>query len=218
MKLLEKMYNHNNKITIALDGPSAAGKGLIGQMLAQEFALVYVQSSIVYRGLAYVCMQENILPEDTKNVIKLSSNIDIISRVKGVDLNVERLGDIASKISVLSDVRSNLGNYLQQIIKHTPRIIMEGRDIGTVIAPKADLKIFINANVDIRAERRYKQLLLEGKDCTLSDVLRLLKSRDDRDKSRSIAPLKAADDAFIIDTSHLTPVKIIQDIKNFVGK
>jgi cytidylate kinase len=218
MKLLEKLYNHNNKITIALDGPSAAGKGLIGQMLAKEFDLVYVESSIVYRGLAYVCMQENILPEDTQNVIKLSSIIDVISRVKGVDLNVESLGDIASKISVLSDVRTNLGNYLQQIIKHTPRIIMEGRDIGTVIAPKADLKIFINANVDIRAERRYKQLLLEGKDCTLSDVLRLLESRDERDKSRSIAPLKAADDAFVIDTSHLTPVKIIQDIKNFVGK
>ena len=95
---------------------------------------------------------------------------------------------------------------------------MEGRDIGTVIAPNADLKIFINANVEIRAERRYKQLLLEGKDCTLDDVLNLLKSRDERDRLRSAAPLKAADDAFIIDASYLTPAEIIQDIKYFVGK
>jgi len=218
MKLSEKLYNHNNKVTIALDGPSAAGKGLIGTMLAQEFTLVYVQSSIVYRGLAYVCMQENILPEDVDNVIKISSSVDVISRAKGIDLNVERLGDIASKISVLPEVRANLGTYLQRLIKNTPRIIMEGRDIGTVIAPNADLKIFINANVEIRAERRYKQLLLEGKDCTLGDVLDLLKSRDERDRLRSAAPLKAADDAFIIDASYLTPAEIIQDIKNFVGK
>jgi len=218
MKLSEKLYNHNNKVTIALDGPSAAGKGLIGTMLAQEFTLVYVQSSIVYRGLAYVCMQENILPEDVDNVIKISSSVDVISRAKGIDLNVERLGDIASKISVLPEVRANLGTYLQRLIKNTPRIIMEGRDIGTVIAPNADLKIFINANVEIRAERRYKQLLLEGKDCTLGDVLDLLKSRDERDRLRSAAPLKAADDAFIIDASYLTPAQIIQDIKNFVGK
>jgi cytidylate kinase len=218
MKLSEKLYNYNNKVTIALDGPSAAGKGLIGAMLAQEFSLVYVQSSIVYRGLAYVCMQENILPEDVSNVIKLSSSVDVISRAKGIDLNVERLGDIASKISVLPEVRANLGTYLQELIKNTPRIVMEGRDIGTVIAPNADLKIFINANVEIRAERRYKQLLLEGKDCTLDDVLNLLKSRDERDRLRSAAPLKAADDAFIIDASYLTPAEIIQDIKYFVGK
>ncbi|MDP4709235.1 MAG: (d)CMP kinase [Rickettsiaceae bacterium] len=218
MKLSEKLYNHNNKITIALDGPSAAGKGLIGTMLAKEFALTYVQSSIVYRGLAYVCMQKNILPEDTSNVIKLSSSVDVIASVKGIDLNIESLGDIASKISVLPEVRANLGNYLQEFIKTTPRIVMEGRDIGTVVAPNADLKIFINANVEIRAERRYKQLLLEGKDCTLSDVLDLLKSRDERDRLRSAAPLKVADDAFVIDASYLTPAEIIQDIKIFVGK
>ena len=218
MKLSEKLYNHNNKITIALDGPSAAGKGLIGTMLAKEFALTYMQSSIVYRGLAYVCMQKNILPEDTSNVIKLSSSVDVIASVKGIDLNIESLGDIASKISVLPEVRANLGNYLQEFIKTTPRIVMEGRDIGTVVAPNADLKIFINANVEIRAERRYKQLLLEGKDCTLSDVLDLLKSRDERDRLRSAAPLKVADDAFVIDASYLTPAEIIQDIKIFVGK
>ena len=216
MKLSEKLYNHDNTMTIALDGPSAAGKGLIGSMLADEFALTYVQSSIVYRGLAYLCLQENISPEDSDAVIKLSVNSDIISRVRGVDLNVEIIGDIASKVSVLTEVRNNLGHYLQRLIKDTPRIIMEGRDIGTVVAPNADLKIFISAKV--RAKRRYKQLRLEGKDCTLSDVLDLLKNRDERDRSRSVAPLKAAADAFVIDASDLTPNQVIQSIKDFIGK
>lgn len=218
MNLSEKLYNCDSKITIALDGPSAAGKGLIGSMLAKEFALTYVQSSIVYRGLAYICWQENISPEDTENIIKLSANADIVSRVKDVDLNVEIIGDIASKISVLPEVRDNLGHYLKRLIKDKPRIVMEGRDIGTVVAPNADLKIFINANVEVRAARRYKQLRLEGKDCILGDVLDLLKNRDERDKSRDVAPLKADDEALIIDTSDLDPEQVIQSIKDFVGK
>jgi len=217
MKLLERLYNKNNRIIIALDGPSAAGKGLIGSMLAEEFSLIYVQSSIVYRGLAYICAEESVLPGDVDAVIKLSSEVDVIARIKNIDLNIESIGDIASKISVIPQVRINFGRYLRNLIETTPRIIMEGRDIGTVIVPDADLKIFITANVEVRAERRYKQLLLEGKDCTLTDVLDLLKNRDERDMSRKSAPLKAADDALIIDASDLTPLEIIQSIKNYVG-
>lgn len=217
MEVSEKLYNNKNSIIVALDGPSAAGKGLIGSMLAEEFSLTYVQSSIVYRGLAYICIEENIAPEDVDAVIKLSASVDIISRIKGIDLNIESIGDIASKISVIGQVRINLGFYLRNLIETTPRIIMEGRDIGTVVAPEANLKIFITANVEVRAKRRYKQLLLEGKDCTLTDVLDLLKNRDERDSLRASAPLKAADDALIIDASDLTPLEVIQSIKNFVG-
>ena len=217
MEVSEKLYNNKNSIIVALDGPSAAGKGLIGSMLAEEFSLTYVQSSIVYRGLAYICIEENIAPEDVDAVIKLSASVDIISRIKGIDLNIESIGDIASKISVIGQVRINLGFYLRNLIETTPRIIMEGRDIGTVVAPEANLKIFITANVEVRAKRRYKQLLLEGKDCTLTDVLDLLKNRDERDSLRASAPLKSADDALIIDASDLTPLEVIQSIKNFVG-
>jgi cytidylate kinase len=218
MRLAEKLYNSKNKIVIALDGPSASGKGTIGSMLAQEFSLVYAQSSLVYRGLAYICMQKNIAPEDRNSVIKLSENTDILSVIEGIDLNTEMIGNFASKISVYEEVRSNLGKYLQRLIKNTPRIIMEGRDIGTVVAPDADLKIFINADVKVRAERRYKQLRSEGKDCMLERVLELLKERDLRDTARDVAPLKAANDAFIIDTTNLSPAEIIQNIKNFVGE
>lgn len=217
MQLSEKMYNQDNNLVVALDGPSAAGKGLIGSMLAQEFGLVYAQSSIVYRGLAYICLQDNVSPDDIDSVIKLSATADVVSQLRGVDLNLEIIGDVASKISIITQVREHLGHYLQNLIKTTPRIIMEGRDIGTVIAPDADLKIFLTANVQVRAARRFKQLRLEGKECKLSDVLDLLKSRDKRDRVRNAAPLKAAADAFVIDASDLTPAEVIQKIKDFVG-
>lgn len=218
MSLEEKANNKNLDFKIALDGPSASGKGLIGSMLADEFNLKYVQSSIVYRGLAYVCIEDGIAPDNMEAVIRAAENEDIISRVKGVDLNVELIGDFASKISTISSVRTSLTKYLTSLVSDTPRIIMEGRDIGTVVAPNADVKIFISADVEVRAMRRYKQLQLEGKDCILGDVLDLLKKRDVRDSNRSAAPLKAADGALVIDTSKLEPSEVILKIKEFIYK
>ena len=218
MSLLDKAYNNHLNFVVALDGPSASGKGHIGSLIAEEFSLTYVSSGIVYRGLAYICLQEKLATDDKIKIIELSQNADIISRTKDVDLNVEIIGEFASKISILPQVRENLGFYLKKLIQTTPRIIMEGRDIGTVIAPNADLKIFITAYAEVRATRRYKQLLWSGKDCILSDVLDLLKSRDERDISRKVAPLVPATDACIIDTTNLTPDQVVQKVKDIVSK
>jgi len=218
MSVLEKAKNKDSKFVIALDGPSASGKGLIGSMLAEEFSLVYVQSSLVYRGLAYICLQKGISSEDSAAVIELSRTEDVIARIHGVDLNLEAIGEAASKLSVIPEVRENLSHYLKNLIKTTPRIIMEGRDIGTVVAPEADLKIFITADVNVRAERRFKQLRKAGKDCMLAEVLDLLKSRDQRDQQRSVAPLRAAAGALVIDTSDITSLQVIQIIKDFISK
>lgn len=216
MNLTEKANNKNLDFKIALDGPSASGKGLIGSMLAKEFSLKYVQSSIIYRGLAFVCIEDGIDPDNIDAVMHASENEDVISRVKGIDLNTELIGDIASKISTIPGVRANLTKYLINLMNNTPRIVMEGRDIGTVVAPDADVKIFISADVQVRAMRRYKQLQSEGKDCILDDVLDLLKKRDARDSNRNVAPLKAADDALVIDTSELNPSEVILKIKEFI--
>ncbi|MDP5110397.1 MAG: (d)CMP kinase [Rickettsiaceae bacterium] len=216
MNLTEKANNKNLDFKIALDGPSASGKGLIGSMLAKEFSLKYVQSSIIYRGLAFVCIEDGIDPDNIDAVMHASENEDVISRVKGVDLNTELIGDVASKISTIPGVRANLTKYLINLMNNTPRIVMEGRDIGTVVAPDADVKIFISADVQVRAMRRYKQLQSEGKDCILDDVLDLLKKRDARDSNRNVAPLKAADDALVIDTSELNPSEVILKIKEFI--
>ena len=129
MSLEEKANNKNLDFKIALDGPSASGKGLIGNMLAKEFGLKYVQSSIVYRGLAYICIEDSIAPDNIEAVIRAAENEDIISRVKGVDLNVELIGDFASKISTINSVRTSLTKYLSSLMIDTPRIIMEGREV-----------------------------------------------------------------------------------------
>ncbi len=214
--LKEKAYTPNTRFIIALDGPSASGKGSIGKMLASEFNLKYVQSGIVYRSLAYLCMINNIDVTDLKKIIELSKTDNLIELTKGVDLNQENIGNYTSQISTIPEVRVNINKYLILMIETYPRILMEGRDIGTVIAKDADLKIFITADVNKRAERRYKQLHEEGKKCTLKDVLQLLKERDLRDSTRIADPLAIASDAFVIDTSHMNQDQVIANIKNYI--
>jgi len=214
--LKEKAYNPNTRFIIALDGPSASGKGSIGKMLASEFNLKYVQSGIVYRSLAYLCIINNIDVTDLKKIIELSKTDNLIELTKGVDLNQENIGNYTSKISTIPEVRANINKYLILMVKTHPRIIMEGRDIGTVIAKDADLKIFITADVNKRAERRYKQLHEEGKKCKLEEVLELLKERDLRDSMRITDPLLVSSDAFIIDTSHMNQKQVIAEIKNYI--
>ncbi len=211
-KAKDKTY----RFVIALDGPSASGKGLIGKLIAEEFNMKYVQSSILYRGLAYLCMKKNINIKETQQIIKLSESA-ILEKTKNIDLNQEDIGNYASKISIIPEVRRNLNKHLIRLIQDTARIIMEGRDIGTVVAPDADLKIFITASTEKRAFRRYKQLRSEGKECILSDVLELLKERDLRDSGRKHSPLIPSDDSFVIDTSELSPEEVIAKIKSYIG-
>ena len=215
---------------IALDGPSAAGKGHIGTMLATEFDLYYMQSSVVYRGLAYVCMSENMLADDSVGVVAIAETYAFEKNnhywctpmvpndrhciyASPSELATERIGEFASRISVLPAVRTLLGQVLRDFVHATPQLVMEGRDIGTAIAPHADLKIFITATPTVRAERRYKQLLSMGQPCTLHDVRVQLNIRDSRDESREASPLKPAHDAMVIDTSHLIPDQVVAIIK-----
>jgi len=214
--LKEKAYNQHNRFVIALDGPSASGKGSIGRMLASGFYLEYVQSGIFYRSLAYLCIVNNIDVTEVKKIIELSRSDNLTELTKGVDLNQENIGNYASKISTIPEVRANINKCLILMVKTHPRIIMEGRDIGTVIAKDADLKIFITADVNKRAERRYKQLHEEGKKCKLEEVLELLKERDLRDSMRITDPLLVSSDAFIIDTSHMNQKQVIAEIKNYI--
>lgn len=217
VSLYEKAYNNNQRFLVALDGTSASGKGLIGSMIAETFSLFYFQSSLVYRGLAYICIKEKQDITDSNSVALLAKTKDIFLEIKDVDLNTEEIASIASTISLIPEVREALSIYLKAIIQNNPRVIMEGRDIGTVIAPEADLKLFITADVQVRAKRRYKQLLLEGKKCMLPDVLDFLKKRDERDQNRKFAPLVPAKDAYIIDTTDLAPHEILQKIKDIVS-
>ncbi|MEY4464230.1 MAG: cytidylate kinase [Pseudomonadota bacterium] len=213
LDLKTKAFDFSQNFTISLDGPAASGKGTIGLILAEKFSLKYFQSSIVYRQLAFDCISQKIDVIDIDTVIALSKELKLNNNL---DLENENIGDIASQIAVISEVRNNLNKYLINLVKTTPRIIMEGRDIGTVVAPDADLKIFITANPHVRAERRYKQLQAKGKACILDEILQQIILRDKRDKERETAPLLPASDALIIDTSELSAMEVVEEVINYI--
>jgi cytidylate kinase len=216
LNLKERAFDFKNRFVVALDGPSASGKGTIGQMLAKILGLKYFQSSIVYRGLALMCINQGISLDNRPKIISLSKSPSIIEYAQNIDLNDENIADVASKIATIPEVRENLGVHLIKLIENTHRIIMEGRDIATVIAPNADLKIFITADVNTRAERRYKQLHAKGKKYILSEILNQLKARDIRDQERDVAPLVPAKDSLVIDTSNLAPEQVVEKIQEFI--
>jgi cytidylate kinase len=213
VNLKTKAFDVSQNFTISLDGPAASGKGTIGLILAEKFSLKYFQSSIVYRQLAFDCISQKINVTNIDAVIALSKELKLDNNL---DLENENIGDIASQIAIIGEVRNNLNKYLINLVKTTPRIIMEGRDIGTVVAPDADLKIFITANPYVRAERRYKQLQAKGKACILDEILQQIILRDKRDKERKVAPLLPASDALIIDTSELSAMEVVEEVINYI--
>lgn len=215
--LKAKAFDPSCFFIIALDGPSAVGKGAVGRELAKRLGLEYFGSSLVYRGLAKLCLERNILGEEQERVEDLSLFPEIIEYAKNFDLNNEEIGTMASKIAAYPKVRENLGKHLVKIIMGAQRIIMEGRDIGTAIAPNADLKIFLTARAEVRAERRYKQLKEEGKECIMHEVLDHLKKRDQRDAERDAAPMVPARDALVIDTSDLGLSQVVSKIVDYIN-
>lgn len=219
MKVKDKAYNLNQKFIIAMDGPSGSGKGAIGNLIAKKYSMFYFQSSLLYRFIAYQAIEANINLSDTKKLIKLSESEElekIIELINNIDLQTEKIGDYTSKMSVIPELRSNITKKLQKIITLTPRIIMEGRDITTVVAPQADLKLFITANLKTRAERRFKQLQSEGKKCIFSDVYNLMKERDERDQNRISSPLSVTKDSIVIDTSSINLEEVVNKIENII--
>jgi cytidylate kinase len=216
--LKSKSQDLNLGFTVTLDGPAASGKGLIGVMLAEFFSLEYFQSGALYRGVAHLCLRNQIDPQDFNSISDILGNIDLVEYIKDKDLSLEEIGITASKVAVIPDLRFILNEYQRNIIQSVPRIIMEGRDIGTVIAPQADLKIFLTASSEVRAARRFKQLRSLDNECILEQVLRDMIERDLRDSARDSAPLKVPQDALVIDTSDLEPAEVIRTINEFILK
>lgn len=206
-----RLLKGSDRLIIALDGPSASGKGHIGRLIATQFNLEYFESSRVYRGLAYLCLQHQLNEEYINEIIALSKK-NILDLCKGIDLFQEDIAQMASKISVIPEVRENLTKGLRKLIADNNRIIMEGRDISSVVAPDAHIKIFITADAKIRAERRYKQLMQEGKKADRDEILAALLERDKRDTERDIAPLVAQEGSIVIDTTKLPPDQVIEEI------
>jgi len=217
-------------ISIAIDGPAGAGKSTMARLLAKELGCVYVDTGAIYRTVAYYVNLCGIGPKDVDGVTRLIDDVNLEIRygasgdqrmiLNGQDVTDElrtpEMSDCASKISVHQVVRDFLLDTQRQLAK-SYNVIMDGRDIGTVVLPNADVKIFLTADAEVRAQRRWKELQEKGNNkITLNQVLTDIRQRDERDMNREIAPLKCAADAVKLDTSALNIDESVAAMKEIV--
>ncbi|GJM01189.1 MAG: cytidylate kinase [Methyloligella sp.] len=192
----------NNTITIAVDGPAASGKGTLSRRLARYFGLNYLDTGSLYRAVALIALNDNIPLDDETALSQVATSLpdDVLSDPR---LREPGVGEAASKIASLIPVRETLLRYQRDKAETAPGAVLDGRDIGTVVCPDADVKLFVTASSEVRAERRYKELLSKGQDVTYDDIFAEIERRDARDSSRSTAPLIKAADAHLLDTTNL---------------
>jgi cytidylate kinase len=188
-------------LVIAVDGPAASGKGTIARALAKRFRLPHMDTGMLYRAVALNLLQTG---GELDSEFAATRACDI-SQIDFADpeLKSEAVGGIASRISVYPSVRAALAERQRMFAGQAGGAVLDGRDIGTVIAPRADVKLFVTATAEVRAERRMSELRERGMNAHYEDVLADIRTRDERDSSRDAAPLRPAEDAYVLDTSML---------------
>ncbi len=213
-----------NAPVIAIDGPSGSGKGTVSRAIAQTFGWHLLDSGALYRVLAYYVLSRAIAVDDEARICQCAKNLPVIFNeqeiiLEGQDISnrirSEACGAAASKISIYQDVRSALRDR-QRAFRQLPGLVADGRDMATVIFPDAEVKIFLEGDIQERAKRRFNELRNRGISATIGEILDDLKIRDDRDRNRQVAPLKPAQDSIIIDTTHLSISEVITQVKEII--
>ena len=220
---------------IAIDGPSGAGKSTLGKMLAEKFDLLYIDTGAMYRAAALAVAESGTSFEDEKKIIEIaeSSDIELVGKpdqlfvkLNGEDVTAKirtsEIGQAASIVSTVSEVRKNLVEKQRRLGKMSDGgAVLDGRDIGTVVFPDADVKFFLTAKPDARAQRRFEEDAEKGFDTSFAETLEAINKRDERDVNRESSPLKIADDAVVIDTSEMNIEevfgKMIENISKIKG-
>jgi CMP/dCMP kinase len=205
---------------ITIDGPTASGKGTVAQKVAQRLGFHYLDSGALYRLTALSALRRNTALDDEHALAKVAEHLNchfdgahiFLSNEDVTDaIRAETVGNTASKIAALMPVRQALYG-LQLGFHRAPGLVADGRDMGTVIFPHAVLKVFLTASVAARAQRRHKQLIDKGFSATMQDLSRDLSERDERDTKRSSAPLRAAEGAYLLDTSGMTVEQAVEQV------
>lgn len=218
-------------ISIAIDGPSGAGKSTISRKAAEKFGFIYVDTGAIYRTIGLATKIRGVSLDDTAAVIELLPTLEIELKYNDAgeqhmyldgndvsrDIRLPEVSMLASKVSAIPAVREFLVD-MQRGMAEKYDVIMDGRDIGTVILPNADLKIFLTADVRDRAHRRYEELRAKGMEKPFDEVLAEMEKRDEQDTQRAAAPLKAADDAVLLDTSGNTLEESIGEVCRLISE
>ena len=210
---------------IAIDGPAGAGKSTIAKKLAADLGYIYVDTGAMYRAMAYYFIQNKIAADNEKAVAEACADVDITIQYKDGEQQVllngenvngvirnEDVGNMASATSVYPVVRTKLVD-LQRQLAQKENVIMDGRDIGTVVLPDANVKIYLTASVECRATRRYKELLGRGVDANYDEIAADIAKRDEQDMNREVAPLRQAEDAVLVDSSDMNIDEVVEAIR-----
>lgn len=210
--------------SIAIDGPAGAGKSTIAKKIAKELRFVYVDTGAMYRAMALFLLRNGVRPDEKEKISVMCklANITILyedneqqvwlngENVTGL-LRTEEVGNMASASSVHPDVRVKLVELQRQLASKAD-VVMDGRDIGTHVLPDANLKIYLTASSQVRAERRYDELVAKGEECDLDQIELDIMERDIRDMTREISPLRQAEDAILIDSSDMTIDEVVEAV------
>lgn len=215
---------------IAIDGPSGAGKGCVAKSLSDKLGILNIDTGAMYRAFSLYCKQTNVDVENESKVKEIISCVDINLQpgnnglkvilngedVSG-DIRNEQIGMIAAKVSIIPEVREYM-KQKQRNLAGNHNVVAEGRDIGSVVFPDADLKIYLTADVETRAHRRHKDLLLKNKDIKFEQVLEDIKRRDESDRTRKISPLIKTEDMIEIDNTNLSKEQVVEKVLQLVAR
>ena len=210
----------NDTPVIAIDGPSASGKGTVAQRVAERLRFHYLDSGALYRLVAYTAIQSEVDLTDETELSGIARDLDVVFTgakilLKGEDvadaIRAEVCSNGASKVAAYPQVRASLLDR-QRAFRQMPGLVADGRDMGSVVFPDAVLKIFLTADAETRAQRRYKQLMEKGIDANISTLLQDIRDRDARDINRSVAPLQQGADAILLDTTSLNIAQAVDEV------
>ena len=212
--------NHN----VAIDGPAGAGKSTIAKQIARRLGYIYVDTGAMYRAMAYYLIQNQVDAADQEAIAAACQHADIsicyqdgeqVVLLNGENVNAylrtEAVGNMASVSSVVPEVRKKLVELQQKLARETD-VVMDGRDIGTVVLPDADVKVYLTASVETRAKRRFLELQEKGEPADLAKIAADIEDRDYRDMHRDISPLRQAEDATLVDSSDMTIDQVVERI------